>query len=126
MSREKKTVTRLDSNYVQQYDAYIDRQKRKKQRLIRRLVLFSIVTALVIGFMGVYHLNQRTLHAEKTEEYEQLQAELTELQQEEADLREEIELLNDEDYVLDIARTNYFFTKKGELIFKLPDEDPSY
>lgn len=126
MSKEKKTVTRLDSNYVQQYDAYIERQKRKKQRLIRRLVLFSIVTALVIGGMVAYHLNQRTLHAEKTEQYEQLEAEHADLIQEEAELTEEIELLNDENYVLDIARTNYFLTKKGELIFKLPDEDPSY
>lgn len=126
MSKEKKTVTRLDSNFVQQYDAYIERQKRKKQRLIRRLVLFSIVTALVIGGMVAYHLNQRTLHAEKTEQYEQLEAEHADLIQEEAELTEEIELLNDENYVLDIARTNYFLTKKGELIFKLPDEDPSY
>lgn len=126
MSNEKKTVTRLDSNYVQQYDAYIERQKRKKQRLIRRLVLFSIVTALVIGGMVAYHLNQRTLHAEKTENYEQLEVELADLEQEEIELTEEIELLNDENYVLDIARTNYFLTKKGELIFKLPDEDPSY
>ncbi|MCF3944460.1 FtsB family cell division protein [Oceanobacillus alkalisoli] len=126
MSAERKTVTRLDSNYVQQYDAYIERQNRKKQRLIRRLVLSTIVTVLIIGFMGVYHWNQRALHAEKTEKYEQLQSELAGLQQEEAQLLEEIELLNDEDYVLDIARTNYFFTKKGELIFKLPNEDPSY
>lgn len=126
MSKEKKTVTRLDSNYVQQYDAYIERQKRKKQRLIRRLVLFSIVTALVIGGMIAYHLNQRTLHAQITEQYEQLEVEHADLKQEEVELTEEIELLNDENYVLDIARTNYFLTKKGELIFKLPDEDPSY
>lgn len=126
MSAKKKTVTRLDSNYVQQYDAYIVRQKRKKQRLIRRLVLFAIVTALVIGGMVAYHVNQRILHAEKTEQYEQLEQELADLEKEEARLREEIELLNDEDYVLDIARTNYFLTKKGELIFKLPDEDSSY
>lgn len=126
MSAERERVTRIDSNYVQQYDAYIERQKRKKQRLIRRLVLSSLVTVLIIGFMGVYHWNQRALHAEKTEEYEQLQSELAGLQQEEEQLLEEIELLNDEEYVLDIARTNYFFTKKGELIFKLPNEDPSY
>lgn len=126
MSTKKKTVTRLDSNYVQQYDAYTARQKRKKQRLIRRLVLFSIVTVLVLGGMAAYHLNQRILHAEKTEQYEQLERELAELKTEETTLKEEIELLNDENYVLDIARTNYFLTKKGEQIFKLPDEDPSY
>ncbi len=126
MSAKKKTVTKLDSNYIQQYDAYIVRQKRKKQRLIRRLVLFAIVTALVIGGMAVYHINQRILHAEKTEQYKQLEQELADLEKEEGRMKEEIELLNDEDYVLDIARTNYFLTKKGELIFKLPDEDPSY
>ncbi|MBP2078520.1 FtsB family cell division protein [Oceanobacillus polygoni] len=126
MSTKKKTVTRLDSNYMQQYDAYIERQKRKKQRLIRRLVLFSIVAAIVIGGLSSYHIKQRVLQAEKLEQYEQLQDELEALKVEEANLTEEIELLNDEEYVLDIARTNYFFSKKGELIFKIPNEDPSY
>lgn len=126
MSSEEKTITRLDSNYMQQYDAYIERQKRKKQRLIRRLVLFSIIIAFAIGSTAVYHFNQRELQAEKKEQYEQLQEELAILEQEEAYLTEEIELLQDEDYVLDIARTNYFFSKEGEQIFKIPNEDPSY
>jgi len=126
LTSEEKAVTRLDSNYMQQYDAYIERQKRKKQRLIRRLILFSIITMLTVGSMAVYHLNQRALYAEKQEEYEQLQKELTVLKDEEANLEEEIELLQDEEYVLDIARTNYFFSKEGEMIFKLPDEKPSY
>ncbi|WP_100011852.1 FtsB family cell division protein [Lentibacillus sediminis] len=126
MAQREKTVTRLDSNYMQQYDAHVERQKRKKQRLIRRLVLFSVIAMLAIGGMTAYHLEQRALHAEKLEEYKQLEKELATLKQEEADLKQEIELLNDEDYVLDIARTNYFFSKKGELIFNLPDEDPSY
>ncbi|WP_067729679.1 FtsB family cell division protein [Oceanobacillus damuensis] len=126
MSSKEKTITRLDSNYMQQYDAYIERQKRKKQRLIRRLVLFSIVIAIAIGMMAAYHLNQRELQAEKIEQYEQLEEQLATLKKEEQNLTEEIELLKDEDYVLDVARTNYFFSKKGELIFRIPDEDPSY
>ncbi|WP_249872204.1 FtsB family cell division protein [Oceanobacillus saliphilus] len=126
MSSKKKTITRLDSNYMQQYDAYIERQKRKKQRLIRRLVLFSIVIAFAIGSMAAYHIKQRELQAEKIEQYEQLEEKLGILKKEEANLTEEIELLKDDDYVLDIARTNYFFSKKGELIFKIPDDNPSY
>ncbi len=126
LSSEEKTITRLDSNYMQQYDAYIERQKRKKQRLIRRLVLFSIIIAIAIGSTAVYHFNQRELQAEKIEQYEQLKEELATLEKEEAYLTEEIELLQDEDYVLDIARTNYFFSKEGEQIFKIPNEDPSY
>ncbi|MFC3040972.1 septum formation initiator family protein [Virgibacillus xinjiangensis] len=126
MASEEKTVTRLDSNYMQKYDAQQERQKRKKQRLIRRLVLFSLITMLAVGSMAVYHIQQRVLHAEKLEEYQQLEEELAQLEQQEADLKEEIELLNNEEYVLDVARTNYFFSKEGELIFNIPAEDPSY
>lgn len=126
MSKREKTVTRLDSQYMQQYDAHMERQKRKKQRLIRRLVLFSIIAAIAIGGMGVYHIQQRVLHAEKVEEYEQLEDELATLQEQEKSYKQEIELLQDEEYVLDVARTNYFFSKEGELIFNLPDEEPSY
>ncbi|TRM11124.1 septum formation initiator family protein [Lentibacillus cibarius] len=126
MSAHKKAVTRLDSNYMQQYDAYIARQHRKKKRLVRRLVLFSIVTMLIVGGLTVYHLKQRSLQADKQEQYEQLQDNLASLEKKEKSLKEEISLLNNEEYVLEIARTNYFFSKEGELIFKIPDKSPSY
>ncbi len=122
----KKKITRLDSNYMQKYDAYMERQKRKKQRLIRRLVLFSIIAVIAIGSMATYHIKQRVLQAEKSEEYEQMEEDLAKLEDQEAHYREEIKLLNDEEYVLEIARTNYFFSKEGELIFKIPDEEPTY
>ncbi|WP_085993731.1 FtsB family cell division protein [Oceanobacillus senegalensis] len=126
MSSQEKTVTKIDSNYVEQYDVYIERQRRKKQRLIRRLVLFSIVTMVIVGSMAGYHMKQRVLHAEKQEQYDQLEKELEELKVEGRKLQEEIKLLNNEDYVLDIARTNYFLSKEGELIFTVPDEEPAY
>lgn len=126
MAVSKRTVTKLDSNYMQQYDAYVQRQKRKKQRLIRRLALFSVITLVVIGSMTMYHMKQRSLHAEKMTEYENLQEELVNLKEEHSSLKEEAERLKNEDYVLEIARTNYFLSKEGELIFKLPDKKPSY
>lgn len=126
MTAKKKTVTRLSSDYMQKYDAHEGRKKRKKQRLIRRLVLFSIVALIAIGSMATYHVKQRVLQADKQEQYEHLQEKMATLDHEEANLNEEIQLLQNEEYVLDIARTNYFFSKEGELIFKLPDKEPSY
>lgn len=111
---------------MNQYDAYIERQKRKKQRLMRRLVLFSIIALFIVGGLTTYHFKQRVVHAEKTEQYEKLKEELATLKEQEKDYKEEIGLLNNDDYILEIARTNYFFSKKGELIFKIPDESPSY
>ncbi|WP_152657390.1 septum formation initiator family protein [Oceanobacillus sp. CFH 90083] len=126
MEERKKKVTKLQSKSVHQYDAYIERQNRKKQRLTRRLVLYALVVAVIVGSMSIYHFNQRAIKADKMDEYEQLEQQLAELKQEEKSLNNEIELLQDENYVLEIARTNYFFSNEGELIFKLPDEDPSY
>lgn len=126
MAMHKKRVTRLDSHYMQQYDVFMERQKRKKQRLVRRLVLFSVIVLLVVGSLATYHINQRILHAEKSEQYQELKEQLTSLKTEEENYQEEIGLLNNEEYVLEIARTNYFLSKEGELIFKVLDESPSY
>jgi cell division protein DivIC len=123
---QKNTVTKINSTYHDQYDAYIVRQKRKKQRLIRRLVLFTIVVAMITFGMAIYHFQQRSLYAEKKEEYQNLQEELADLKKAEENHQEEIELLNDEAYILEIARTKYFLSKEGELIFKTPEDDTSY
>src|SRR5690625_5532113 len=104
----------------------MERQKRKKQRLVRRLVLFSVIVLLAVGSLTTYHVNQRILHAEKNEQYQQLKKQMTSLENEEKNYQEEISLLNNEEYVLEIARTNYFLSKEGELIFKILDESPSY
>lgn len=126
MKADRSSVARIDSGYVKQYDAYLERQQKKKKRLIRRLAFFVAVTILLFGGLVTYHINQRAMLAQKQEEYQKLQQQMNELNNTEADLKEEIQLLNDEDYVLQIARTNYFFSKEGEIIFKMPDNSPSY
>ncbi|WP_226038361.1 FtsB family cell division protein [Aquibacillus saliphilus] len=126
MSRKERKIAKIESNYVKQYDAYQERQMKKKKRLYRRLVLFVLLLMITLGSIIAYNLNQRALYTEKQEKYDQLEEKMTSLEKEEKNLEQEIQLLNDEDYVLEIARTNYFFSKEGELIFKLPEEDPSY
>lgn len=123
---ERRSIARIESTYMKQYDAYVERQNKKKKRLYRRLVLFAVLVVIMLGSLTVYHVQQRNLHAEKQEQYERLQEQMAVLKKEEKELREEANLLEDEEYVLEIARTNYFLSKEGELIFKLPEEKPSY
>ncbi|RWZ51264.1 septum formation initiator family protein [Halobacillus fulvus] len=124
--KKSESVARLDSTYMKEYDVYRERHQRKKKRLIRRLVLFALLLMIVAGSMITYHVQQKSLYAEKHEQYVQLQQKMDALEKEEKDLEREIELLNNEEYVLQIARTNYFFSKEGEIIFKMPNEDPLY
>lgn len=122
MKRPNKTVAKIKSEYVNQYDAQIERQQRRKKRLIQRLVMASLVIVITFGVMITYHVKQQSLYAEKQKSYEELSEQLAVLKQEERELLEEIDLLSDDEYILDIARTRYFLSKEGELIFQIEDD----
>lgn len=108
---------------MDQYDLQQERNQRRKKRIIQRIFVAGTVMVVILGVMVTYHFKQRALYSEKLEQYEQLQDELIVLEKEEKELREEIDLLNDEEYILDIARTNYFLSKEGELIFQIEGEE---
>lgn len=126
MSRATAKVKRIQSSYMDSYDAKLARQIRRKQKLKLRLSVFFIVLALTVVISLNQMMEKRALYAEKQAEYNHLIEEYDELKEEEVVLIEEIELLQDHDYVLRIAKTNYFFTKEGEIVFKLAEEPPSY
>lgn len=122
----QKRVYKMQSEYMDQYAAQQKRAQRRKKALVRRLIVFGFLFAAIVFVMVHFHVNQRTLLADKQIEYEHLQGEMTQLKQDETELIEEINLLNDEEYILDIARTSYFLSKEGELIFQLDELRDSY
>lgn len=126
MGRRERKVARINSRYMEQYDAHVQRQRKKQSRLRRRLMLFAIIVGITFATIITYHISQRVIYTQKQEQFEILQEQTTALTNKEKDLEEEIKLLEDEEYVLQIAKTNYFFTEKGEIVFKLPQEDPAY
>ncbi|WP_163539353.1 septum formation initiator family protein [Gracilibacillus sp. YIM 98692] len=123
---KQNNVSRIHDAYIEQYQAQMKRRQKRKKRLVRRLALFAVVVMITMTGLTTYHLDQRAKLKDMEQEYTELSNQLTTLKQEEEQLTEEIELLNDEEYLLQIAKTNYFFTEKGEIIFKLPEEEPSY
>ncbi|GAE94201.1 cell division protein DivIC [Gracilibacillus boraciitolerans JCM 21714] len=123
---KRNNISRINDSFIKQYDAQMERQQRKKKKLHRRLMLFGIIVAITMISLVTFHLDQRAKYQGMQQEYGELSNELTTLQKEEKMLTEEIELLNDEEYLLQIAKTNYFFTEEGEIVFKFSEEDPSY
>ncbi len=123
MNHPNKRVTKIQSAYVDRYDKEMEQKQKRKKKLIQRLVIVSSVFVVFLGVLISYHFSQRGQYAEKAEESDALMQDYADLHTEKKSLKEEISLLNDEDYVLDIARTNYFLSKKGELIFQVDDPD---
>ena len=98
-----------------------EREARKRRGLRRRLTVLALIA---IAFSRV---SMMTIHSqsvpleEKVREKSRLEEQLKQLQEEEKRLQQEIENYNDLDYIAEIARRDYYLTKPGETLFKLPE-----
>ena len=92
-----------------------------KKRKIRSKNLIGFVcigiTAILIYTFGVHAYRVYN----ESQEYAALVEKRDSFIAENEDLAEEVELLNDDDYVIHYARGKYNFSKDGEEVVKLPD-----
>jgi len=98
------------------------KQTKKKRRRLKRgpreliggcLIVFSVLLlySFALRVIGVMQQKQK---------YETLLVQQSNLQAEYGALSEEINLLENEDYVSRYARENYVFTQEGELPITIP------
>ncbi|WP_332697266.1 FtsB family cell division protein [Halalkalibacter lacteus] len=114
-------VREMDKSYIQQREQELEFESRKRRGLIRRLSVLAIV-ALTLGCMGFVTLYaQANSLEEKRQESLTLESQLKQLQLDEQRLREDIKNYNDLDYIAEIARRDYYLSKPGETLFKLPE-----
>ncbi|TLS35000.1 septum formation initiator family protein [Pseudalkalibacillus caeni] len=110
----------MNSNYVQTKQFQEKARQRRRRGLVRRLTAFAIIALVMSGvFLSIFTSQAATLN-EKLDEKQKAQAELKEMQKKEKMLKEEIQQLNNMEYIGEIARRDYFMSKPGETIFKLP------
>lgn len=89
--------------------------KRKVFKLIKGFSFMIIGCALMIVlFSSAMNVLQRQ------DEIEVLEKQKKAVEKEKAELQNEVELLNDEDYVARYARENYIFSRDGEQVSIIP------
>ena len=90
--------------------------KLNKGRLWACLLAVCSV-AVVISLAGrMYRLYQRNVDLTAA------RSELADLEKECEDIKEDIRLLEDENYITRYARENWVFTKEGETVIPLPED----
>ncbi|WP_110926092.1 FtsB family cell division protein [Bacillus massiliglaciei] len=122
-SLRKKNVAKMENPFVEQQEAKAERYDKKKRALVRRLTLYA-ACALLFAILSVSTiLAQHSALEAKQKEKAKMETKLSELQKKETLLREEIVMLNDDDYIAKLARRDYFLSEDGEIIFNLPKSD---
>lgn len=105
-------------------EAYHAKKRKKSNR--RRKLWISIAGIIACGYLLVSMYSNHTIHADLTEEYAAREEELEATQQYQEDLIHYIGMLEDEEYVLNLARSEYFLTEGDEIVFNFVDEqDPT-
>lgn len=89
----------------------------------RRLLLFGTISiAVILSFFVSLSCYIVDIYNLKIEE-QQLKEQLLELEHNEDNLKTQIDMLKDEEYLAKYARENYLYSKDGEIVFKIESSE---
>jgi len=121
-AERKRNVSKIQTTYVKQQEYAEIASARKRKLLLRRLSLFFVFASVLSYLMISSYLSQTTKLEAKVAQKKKLDHQLSELKKQEVILNEDIIKLNDDEYIGKLARKEYFFSEKNEIIFNIPDE----
>ncbi|MBB5356594.1 cell division protein DivIC [Anoxybacillus mongoliensis] len=119
---QRSKVKKIQTSYVIQQEK---QEHKKAQRRKKKVIRFSIVVTMVLAASSLFlytMMAQSSAIDGQLKTKEQLEEKLRTLQQDEKKLKEEIKKLNDDKYIAELARKQYFLSKEGEIIFITPEE----
>ncbi|WP_170005985.1 FtsB family cell division protein [Bacillus fonticola] len=116
-------VTPLREQQQREWSQQDEQRRKKRKYLVRRLTMLFLVTFLAGGALITGLVVQAQTKVTKQEQYIELQEKLSTLEQEQQDLENQIEKLNDDEYVGKLAREEYYLSDDNEIIFSLPDDE---
>lgn len=87
----------------------------------RRMIFLGSASFFVIGALLFTVGNYWVKIIQKYQEKNVLSSQLVELKKQEAELKVDVEKLQDPDYVARYAREKYLYSKDGEFIIRIPE-----
>lgn len=96
--------------------------KRKKKKKLGPVLLIG-VSFVIITFTTFTIFKYWTEIYSKYQEKDVLEKKLSSLKDKEEELEADVNKLQDSDYVARYAREKYYYSKDGEFILKIPEDD---
>jgi len=100
------------------------KKKRRIKLRIKNLVSF-IIAIVLFGYVSFGVINYNISKKKFELEEQNLEQKLYELKDKETDLNQEISKLKDDDYLARYAREEYLYSKDGEYVIKIEENESS-
>lgn len=118
-----KKVVKLLNSYTKKKETEKKVLSNESRVSRKRTLLFGSIMLVIAGVLLVIALHQNhqnsSLEEELADNEEQLDNKITEAK----DLEQKIKQLNDDDYIMRIARSEFFLSEEGEIVFNLSDDN---
>lgn len=119
MIKVKNNVTQFPANDKSRRDHFeATRRSIVKRRLTLTSTVFVGILCIALFFIGNQYMDNESAQKELAK----AQSEYETLVDKEKSLSEQVEQLNDDDYIAKIARSEYYLSKEDEIIFNIPEE----
>ncbi len=99
-------------------------KKKVSKKSKRRLLIFGILSIIAIGYFFVTLIGYTYNYVSLKNEENNLKNQLVFLQDKKANLKVEIQKLNDPEYVARYAKENYLYSEDGEYVLKIDNTTP--
>ena len=99
------------------------KHKKKVRKKAKRIVTLglSAVVIIVVTCIALFSVFKEII--EKYQEKSELENQLVALQEKEVELENDVNKLKDPEYLARYAREKYFYSKDGEYILRLPEDE---
>ena len=99
------------------------KKKKKVKKKAKRMVTFGLVSILLIILIVFTLLSVFVEIYDKYQEKKDLENKLLLLEEKQESLETDVKKLEDPEYLARYAREKYFYSKDGELIIRIPEND---
>ncbi|EAF4759627.1 septum formation initiator family protein [Listeria monocytogenes] len=123
MKKAKSKVARIENRYIKDTATMKKTRSHRRIALFRRLAFMAIIFAVVGGLLTITYTKQVLTLKEKKEKQVQVDKKMVAMKDEQDSLNEQIKKLHNDDYIAKLARSEYYLSKDGEIIFNIPEEN---
>ncbi|EAE6035264.1 septum formation initiator family protein [Listeria monocytogenes] len=123
MKKAKSKVARIENRYIKDTATMKKTRSRRRIALFRRLAFMAIIFVVVGGLLTITYTKQALTLKEKKAKQVQVDKKMVAMKDEEEALNEQIKKLHNDDYIAKLARSEYYLSKDGEIIFNIPEEN---
>ncbi|SDC70816.1 cell division protein DivIC [Shouchella lonarensis] len=122
MVSKYQNVTKLNPKRIEEHTEQLIQKQQHKKGLYRRLTLLSVVFLLLVSSALITLFSQHTSMSAREDTIRLLEKDKRVVLEEEKHLLKEIENYQDDAFIAEIARRDYFLTFPGETRINVPKE----